>query len=60
MIDSLVPRISSGLRTEENNSLYKKTLHSNHLTEKRKLWKYLGGILSIIVDEADIKNRTKQ
>ena len=27
---------------------------------KIKPWKYLGGLLSIIVDGSDIKNRTKQ
>ena len=38
----------------------KKTLRSHHFMKKMKLWKYLGGLLSIIFDEEDLKNITKQ
>ena len=40
--------------------LIQKTLRSHHFMEKRKTWKYLGGLLSIIFYEADLENRTKQ
>ena len=36
-----------------------KTLHSHHFIGG-ELCKYLGGMLSIMVDKSDIKNRTKQ
>ena len=32
----------------------KKTLRKNHFIEKGKLWKYIGGLLSIIIDETDL------
>ena len=30
----------------------KNTLHTNNFIEKDKSWKYIGGLLSIIIDEA--------
>ena len=38
----------------------KNTLGTHYLIEKRKLRKYFGGLLSIIIDEADIRNRKNQ
>ena len=36
----------------------KKTLRTHHFIGKGKLRKYLGGLLSIIIDETDIETRT--
>ena len=40
--------------------IQKKSLRTNHFIEKRKLRKYIGGLLSIIIDESDIENRKNQ
>ena len=37
----------------------KKTLRSHHFIEKEKLRKYLSGILSIDIDEADLEKKKK-
>ena len=46
--------------TQKKKLLIQKTLRSNHFTEKRKLWKYMGGLLSSISDKEDLENRTKK
>ena len=38
----------------------KKLLLTHHFFEKGKLLKYLGGLLSVNIDEADLENRTNQ
>ena len=35
-------------------------LHTHHFIEKGKLRKYIGGLLSIIIDERDIETRTNK
>ena len=42
------------------NYWYQKTLCTHYFTNKRKLWKHLGCLLSIIFDEVDIQNITNQ
>ena len=38
----------------------KRILHTHHLIEKWRLRKYIGGLLSIFIDETDIENRPNQ
>ena len=38
----------------------KKTLHTHNLIEKQKLRKYLCGLLSIVIDQADLEKITIQ
>ena len=52
--------ISAGLFVEKRISDTKKTLRSHHFSEKEKLRKYLYGLLSIDIDEADLKKKTNQ
>ena len=37
-----------------------KKLHAHHFIGGKKLWKYMGGLLSIILDKSDSENRTNQ
>ena len=37
-----------------------KTLRTHNSIEKIKLWKYLGGLFYIIIDEENLENRTNQ
>ena len=48
------------ISTKKKNSDTKKTLCTHHFIEKYILQKYIGGFLSIIIDEADLENRTNQ
>ena len=43
----------------EKNHWWRKTIRSHHFIEKEKLGKYLSGILSIDIDEADIENKNQ-
>ena len=38
----------------------KNTLRTHHYIEKEKQRKYICGLLSIVIDEADLENRTNQ
>ena len=44
----------------KRNSDTKNTLHSHNFIEKEKLGKYLSGILSIYIDEADLEKKKNQ
>ena len=38
----------------------KNTLHTHNFIERRRLQKYIGGLLSIIIDEAGLEKRTNK
>ena len=49
----------SGLFMEEKMDDTKK-LRAHHFIGGKKLWKYMGGLLSSISDKEDLENRTKK
>ena len=53
-------RTSAGLLTKKLIADTKKTLCSHHFIEKEKLSKYMSGMLSMYIDDEDMKKKTNQ